>query len=183
MGTLYHSDENDDFLGPNPEEIYANRLRIEEKNRIERIAHTYKLKCGDVTFECHLPYSSPKDGKLWAKIEVSMLPDEMIPSEISRRTLDRATNNLGWHGYIEGDFIQDEGGVFVASDHWMQRFGQACERVRRVHRILIEGEEHHFPIVSTQSEGGVLSKAEANANGQILPLVRDLREKCWILEV
>lgn len=183
MGSLYFHDESDDFIGPNPEEVAQRWIEGVERAKAERLAHTYRLKCGDVSFECHLKYSSPKDGRLWVKMEVRMLPDDMIPPDISRSTLDRSTTKLGWHGYIESDFIQDENGMFIASEHWMQKFEKACEWVRRTHRIMIEGEEYYFPVEVIDTPGPNLEKATANVNGNIRTLVRDLGQKCWVLGV
>ena len=103
----------------------------EERARQERIAHTYRLKCGDVSFECYLPYSSPQDGKMWVKLEASQLPDELLPPEISREQLEKTLYKIGYKGYIEANFIQVEDGSFVASDVWMNRFEYACEKVRK----------------------------------------------------
>ena len=176
MGTWWES-AYDDHVGPNPEEVAENYRQAEERGNQERIAHTYHLKCGDVSFECYLPYSSPKDGKMWVKMEASQLPEEML-TDVSVETLQRALKSS--HGYIEGNFLQEEDGVFVASDVWMNRFEYACEKVRKSHKIIIEGEEYHFPVfdLNIREKG---STAKANVHGQVFPLVRG--KECWVLDV
>jgi hypothetical protein len=185
MGSLYHSDENDDFIGPSLEEMAENRARVHALNEAERIAHTYILKIGNVSFQCCYQWNSPDNGKMWLKMEAKDIPEECIPSDISRECLDRYLWK-SWKGCVQGSFVEQDG-VFVASPAWMDMFVHCCAKVRDMHKIYSNGEYYSFPIINLHNGEGKatniamsLIKGYVDIGKQVLPVRRDGRH--WVLD-
>jgi hypothetical protein len=180
MGSLYHCDDDDDRLGPDPEEIYAMNQRIHAQNEAERIAETYTVIIGEVSFEYRVrEMRSYPNGTAYVGLPIADLPDACIPADISRESLERYI----WKsqkGKIEGSFFQEEGKRLVASpESFLNRLNYYCEIVRKGHKILIDGEEYHFPVIHISTP---IATAQALVNGEVFPLRRDMAMKCWILQ-
>ena len=175
---------NPDFRGMGTwwESAYDNRGGSDEMTPQEvefAKSHTHELIIGEVRFSMLFTCSFRRiaGNKMYAEIDMSYIPHECIPNDVSRESVDTYVMGAS-RNKIKGDFVRQDDGAWKATT-FLENMNLIMDKVRKMHKIVIGNEEYNFPVTSIGISAGQFASAQAQVNGKIFPLRR--KDGHWVL--